>query len=156
MNERKKLAVAIDLDLQRAGEWDDLPSVEDFETWVAAALGSIEDAELTVRIVGREESRELNRTYRGKNSDTNVLSFPAELPEGVELPLLGDIVICAPRVVEEAAAQGKPEHNHWAHLTVHGVLHLLGYDHQDDEQAEEMEALETALLAGLGIPDPYG
>lgn len=147
--------MAIELDLQLAGDWDSVPSAEDFEVWAEAALASVEEAELTVRVVGRGESRELNRRYRGKDSDTNVLSFPAELPEGLDLPLLGDIVICAPRVTEEAAAQGKPEKHHWAHLTIHGVLHLLGHDHQEDDEADAMEALETGLLAGLGIPDPY-
>ena len=147
--------MAIELDLQLTGDWPGLPTAEDLETWVVAALADREDAELTVRIVGRRESRELNRSYRGKDAETNVLSFPAELPEGIDLPLLGDIVICAPLVADEASAQGKPLRNHWAHLAVHGVLHLLGYDHQDDDEAEEMEALETSLLGSLGIPDPY-
>ena len=147
--------MAIELDFQVAGDWPGLPTADDVETWVRAALQGREDAELTVRIVGRPESRELNRSYRGKDTETNVLSFPAEFPEGIDLPLLGDIVICAPLVADEASAQGKPLLNHWAHLTVHGVLHLLGYDHQEDDEAEEMEMLETGLLGSLGIPDPY-
>ena len=147
--------MAIELDLQVAVDADGLPSGDSFERWVAAALDGMENAELTIRVVDREESRMLNHTYRGKDSDTNVLSFIAELPEGIELPLLGDVIICAPRVVEEALAQGKELHAHWAHLTVHGVLHLLGYDHQQDDEAEEMESLETSILATLGIPDPY-
>lgn len=147
--------MAIELDLQIAVETDDLPSGQSFEKWVSAALDQRDDAELTIRIVEREESRMLNRTWRGKDSDTNVLSFPAELPEEIGIPLLGDIVICAPRVVEEALAQDKDVQSHWAHLTVHGVLHLLGFDHQDEQEAREMEALETSILASMGFPDPY-
>jgi probable rRNA maturation factor len=147
--------MAVDLDLQRAGDFADAPSAADFEAWVASALPSTGDAELTIRLVGREESRKLNRTYRDKDRETNVLSFPAELPEGVDVPLLGDIVICAPLVEQEAREQGKALRDHWAHLTLHGLLHLLGYDHVEEREAEEMEALETGLLAGLGIADPY-
>ncbi|HKK22196.1 MAG TPA: rRNA maturation RNase YbeY, partial [Pseudohaliea sp.] len=128
----------------------------DFERWVAAALGGDGGAaELTVRVVDEAEGRELNRRYRGKDYATNVLSFPADLPPGVDLPLLGDLVLCAPVVAREAAGQGKLEAHHWAHLTVHGVLHLLGEDHQGDAEAERMEAAERRILAGLGMPDPY-
>ena len=147
--------MSIDLDLQLAGDWDDLPERREFERWVAAALRDRQQAELTVRIVGREESRDLNSRYRGKDCATNVLSFPAGLPEGIDLPLLGDIVVCAPLVADEAAQQGKSLSDHWAHLVVHGVLHLLGYDHDEEAEALEMEALETVVLAGLGIDDPY-
>jgi probable rRNA maturation factor len=147
--------MSIDLDLQLAGDWDDLPERREFERWVAAALRDRQQAELTVRIVGREESRDLNSRYRGKDCATNVLSFPAGLPEGIDLPLLGDIVVCAPLVADEAAQQGKSLSDHWAHLVVHGVLHLLGYDHVEEAEALEMEALETVVLAGLGIDDPY-
>ena len=147
--------MSIDLDLQLAGEWDRLPVPGDFERWVSAALREKQEAELTVRIVGCDESRDLNSRYRGKDHPTNVLSFPAELPEGIDLPLLGDIVICAPLVAEEAARQGKSLSDHWAHLVIHGVLHLLGYDHVEEGEALEMEALETTVLAGLGIDDPY-
>lgn len=147
--------MAIELDLQRAGDVDNAPSDEQFRAWVGAALRSRGDAELTIRLVGREESRNLNRTYRDKDRETNVLSFPAELPPGIDIPLLGDIVICAPLVEQEALEQAKSSEDHWAHLVLHGVLHLLGYDHVDESDAEEMEALETSLLAGLGIADPY-
>lgn len=147
--------MAIELDLQVVFDTTDLPSEERFGQWVAAALEQRDDAELTIRIVDRSESRKLNHTYRDKDSDTNVLSFPADLPEGIEIPLLGDIVICAPLVAEEASTQKKDVQFHWAHLTVHGVLHLLGFDHQDDEEAEKMEAKETSILASLGFPDPY-
>ena len=119
------------------------------------------DSELTIRLVDEPEARELNRTYRHKDYATNVLSFPAELPEGpggvalLDIPLLGDLVICVAVVEREAAEQGKTLDAHWAHLVIHGCLHLLGYDHAEDVEAEEMEALERHLLAELGHPDPY-
>jgi probable rRNA maturation factor len=125
---------------------------------VAAALGGArrrQPAEVAIRIVGADEGQALNRDYRGKDYATNVLSFPAELPPGVDLPLIGDLAICAPVVAREATEQGKKPRDHWAHLTVHGTLHLLGYDHIEDAEAEAMEALETRILAGLGIGDPY-
>lgn len=147
--------MTVELDLQLAEEHESTPPRESFETWAGIALADRQDTELTVRVVGREESRALNEAYRGKDAPTNVLSFPAELPEGIDLPLIGDIVICAPLVAEEAGRQGKAPLDHWAHLTIHGVLHLLGYDHQDDAGAEEMESLEIRLLASLGIADPY-
>lgn len=147
--------MTVELDLQLAVESEHTPTCEAFSAWVGAALAGREEVELTVRVVGREESHELNRAYRGKDSATNVLSFPAELPEGIDVPLLGDIVICAPLVIDEAKQQGKAPLDHWAHLTIHGVLHLLGYDHQGDAEAEAMESLETSLLQSLGIADPY-
>nr|WP_260295329.1 rRNA maturation RNase YbeY [Sedimenticola hydrogenitrophicus] len=131
-----------------------------FQAWAEAALhGRLERAELVVRIVDREESRQLNREYRGKDSTTNVLSFPFEAPAVVaDDPLgdlLGDLVICAPLVAQEAAEQGKPLEAHWAHLLVHGVLHLLGFDHINDPEAETMEGLEVEILESLGYSDPY-
>ena len=137
-----------------------VPSSASFRKWVTAALADRDaPAEMAIRIVGADEGRKLNRTYRGKDYATNVLSFPAELPEGlpedVELPLLGDLVICAPVVARGAAEQGKRPADHWAHLTVHGTLHLLGWDHEADDEAEAMEAREREILAGLGIADPY-
>jgi len=142
--------------LQTATQTKALPSDADFERWIGAALaGRRESAELTVRIVDEDEGARLNHRYRHKDYPTNVLSFPAQLPAGVESALLGDLVICAPLVMREAAEQGKPAQAHWAHLTIHGTLHLLGYDHESASQAEEMESLETTLLAGLGYPDPY-
>jgi probable rRNA maturation factor len=112
-------------------------------------------ADLAIRIVGEREGCALNRHYRGKDKATNVLSFPAELPEGVTLPLLGDIVLCAPVVAREAHAQGKTLSAHYAHLTVHGVLHLLGWDHENAREADAMEALERQVLDLLGYADPY-
>ena len=135
-----------------------VPAGASFRRWVAAALlgaGRRRATELSIRIVGAREGRTLNRTYRGKDDATNVLSFPAELPPGIELPLIGDLVLCAPVVAREAAEQGKAPRDHYAHLTVHGVLHLLGHDHLEAEQAARMEALEIRILAGLGIADPY-
>ncbi|WP_049621755.1 rRNA maturation RNase YbeY [Frateuria defendens] len=147
-------AVHLSYGLPRAG----LPAAASFRRWAEAALRGAKrrrPAELSIRLVDAEEGRELNRAYRGKDYATNVLSFPAELPPGVKLPLIGDLAICAPVVAREAAEQGKPARHHWAHLTVHGVLHLLGYDHIVEAEAEAMEALETRILAGLGIADPY-
>ncbi|WP_439107964.1 rRNA maturation RNase YbeY [Congregibacter sp.] len=111
--------------------------------------------EAGLRIVDVPEMQQLNAQYRGKDRPTNVLSFPAELPEDVTLDLLGDIVICAPVVQEEAASQGKPLAAHWDHMLIHGVLHLLGFDHESDAEATHMESLETQALATLGWPCPY-
>jgi probable rRNA maturation factor len=135
-----------------------VPAAASFRRWVEAALHGArrrKATELAIRIVDTDEGRTLNREYRGKDYATNVLSFPAELPPGLNLPLIGDLAICAPVVAREAAEQGKRPLDHWAHMTVHGVLHLLGYDHIEDAEAEAMEALETRILAGLGIADPY-
>ena len=147
-----RLDVSIEYAVPRAG----LPAAVSFRKWVGAALaGRIREADLAIRIVGTKEGRALNRHYRGKDYATNVLSFPAELPEGVKLPLLGDIVLCAPVVAREAREQKKALAAHWAHLTVHGALHLLGWNHEDTREAECMEQLEREILAELGIGDPY-
>ena len=135
-----------------------VPAAASFRRWVEAALKGArrrKAAEVAIRIVDTDEGLALNRQYRGRDYATNVLSFPAELPPGVDLPLLGDLVICAPVVNREAAEQGKKPVDHLAHMTVHGTLHLLGYDHIEDAEAEAMESLETRILAGLGISDPY-
>lgn len=147
-----ELDLGVSYGLPRKG----LPSPQSFRRWVGAALlGRIKRADLAIRIVDAREGRSLNRHYRGKDYATNVLSFPAELPEGVNLPVLGDIVLCAPVVAKEAAEQGKTLAAHYAHLTVHGVLHLLGMDHDDPREADVMEQLEREVLAGLDIDDPY-
>ena len=147
-----RLDVSISYAVPRTG----VPAATSFRKWVAAALdGRIREADLAIRIVDAKEGRALNRHYRGKDYATNVLSFPAELPEGVKLPLLGDLVICAPVVAREAKEQGKTVAAHYAHLTVHGTLHLLGWDHEDEREAEAMEQLEREILAELGIEDPY-
>ncbi len=151
-----RLDVGVSYALPRAG----LPAAASFRKWVAAALaGRIREADLAIRLVDADEGQALNRHYRGKDYATTVLCFPAEVPEGlpknVKFPLLGDLVICAPVVAREAAEQGKALKDHYAHLTVHGVLHLLGWDHEDDKEAEAMEQLEREILAELGLPDPY-
>ncbi|MCZ8166771.1 rRNA maturation RNase YbeY [Silanimonas sp.] len=134
-----------------------LPAAASVRRWVEAALaGQRRAIELAVRYVDSDEGRALNRDYRGKDYATNVLSFPVELPPGVRSPLLGDLVICAPVVALEALGQDKPLAHHHAHLVVHGVLHLLGMDHEHSEaDAEAMEARERTILGRLGIPDPY-
>ena len=144
------------VDRQCQIEDENLPSEEQLTEWVTAALkGRLDTAELSIRIVSPEESRALNHQYRGKDSATNVLSFPFEMPEGIELDLLGDLVVCATVVAREAEEQNKPLFNHWCHMVIHGVLHLLGFDHINNEEAEEMEQLEREILANLNIPDPY-
>lgn len=146
----------IELDLQLATDAN-APGETDFRRWCELALRQRSaDSELTIRLVDEPEGRELNRTWRQKDYATNVLSFPADVPdELLDIPLLGDLVICVPVVEREAAEQGKALEAHWAHLVIHGCLHLLGYDHIDDEEADEMEALERTFLAELGHPDPY-
>ncbi|MCZ4373516.1 rRNA maturation RNase YbeY [Vibrio diazotrophicus] len=149
--------MSIELDLQLAVEDENgLPSEANFATWLEAAITPFqEQAEVTIRIVDSEESHQLNMGYRGKDKPTNVLSFPFEAPPGMELDLLGDLVICRQVVEQEASEQNKPLLAHWAHMVVHGSLHLLGYDHIEDDEAEEMESLETELMQKLGFEDPY-
>lgn len=153
----------LQLDLQVVVDVE-LPTREQFETWLEAALsgewaGKREQAELTIRIVDEDEMINLNRDYRHKDKVTNVLSFPFEMPEGVEDSeaggLLGDIVICADVVKKEAQEQGKPIEAHWAHMVTHGSLHLLGYDHIEATEADEMEALEAQILGAQGYANPY-
>ena len=149
-----RLEVGVSYAVPRRG----VPAPASFRRWAEAALHDAhhrKPAELSIRIVGAREGRALNRQYRGKDYATNVLSFPVELPRGVASPLLGDLVICAAVVAREAREQAKPPRDHYAHLTVHGVLHLLGFDHQNERGAVRMETLETRILAGLGIADPY-
>ncbi len=145
------------LDFQQALEAADLPAPEQFLHWVEAALeAENQGVELVIRLVDEAESAELNEAYRGKTGPTNVLSFPFDMPPEVEeTRLLGDLVICVPVVRREATEQGKTEPAHWAHLVVHGTLHLQGYDHQTEAGAAEMEGLERQILARLGYPDPY-
>ena len=145
------------IDLQIACEQETgLPTAEQIEQWATATVQPQSDeVEMTVRIVDEAESHELNLNYRGKDRPTNVLSFPFECPDEVELPLLGDLVICRQVVEREAQEQDKPVMAHWAHMVVHGSLHLLGYDHIEDDEAEEMESLETQIMTELGFADPY-
>lgn len=145
------------LDLQIASESSErLPTEQDFQHWLEVVLSPFkQQSEVTIRVVDAAESRELNFTYRGKDQSTNVLSFPFEAPLGMQLPLLGDLVICQQVVEKEAKAQNKALHAHWAHMVVHGSLHLLGYDHIIKAEAEEMEALEIEIMHRLGHADPY-
>lgn len=153
----------LDIDLQWAIEEQPVPTLEQCQSWVLAAIQEprcFEPVELTIRIVDEAESQELNRDYRGKDKPTNVLSFEFEQPPGLvelgeELPYLGDLIICAKVVAEEAAEQNKSLEAHWAHMIVHGTLHLQGYDHIEDDEAEEMEALEMDIMDALGYDNPY-
>lgn len=161
--------MSIEIDLQLACQADDLPLAQQLQQWVEQALDqhhtttgtdSSLATELCIRIVDDSESQQLNNDYRGKDKPTNVLSFPFEAPPGIDLHLLddlplGDLVICAPVVAREADEQHKPLQHHWAHMVVHGTLHLLGYDHITEQQALQMEPLETQILAQLEIADPY-
>lgn len=148
--------MVVELDLQCATNGV-IPDAVELRHWCELALRQRKgDSELTIRLVDEAEGRELNLTWRQKDYATNVLSFPADVPdEFLDIPLLGDLVICVPVVEREAAEQGKSPSAHWAHLVIHGCLHLLGYDHIDDDEAQEMEDLERQLLAELGHPDPY-
>ena len=149
--------VQLTVDVQYAVSADGIPGIASIRQWVMQALPAGQAAaELTIRIVDEAEITSLNMRYRGKDGATNVLSFPYEPMEGVDTELLGDVVICAPVVASEAIAQGKPLEAHWAHLVIHGVLHLLGYDHKQQHDALRMESAETELLADLGYQNPYG
>ncbi|MBY7661522.1 rRNA maturation RNase YbeY [Vibrio atlanticus] len=149
--------MSIELDLQLAVENEQgLPTEQDIQLWLNKTIPQFqENAELTVRIVETQESHQLNHEYRGKDKPTNVLSFPFEAPPGIELDLLGDLIICRQVVEKEAEEQNKPLLAHWAHMVVHGSLHLLGYDHIEDDEAEEMESLETEIMQTMGFEDPY-
>lgn len=144
------------LDIQLASDFAEIPSAEMMQIWVDAVLkDSEQDSEIVVRLVDEPESAALNTQYRHKSGPTNVLSFPFEAPEGFEMDLLGDLVICAPLLAQEASQQKKALFDHWAHILIHGVLHLVGYDHLQDDEAEEMEALEIKILSTLNIDNPY-
>ena len=149
--------MSFQIDIEINSQSQALPAQELIERWIAAALESqqLQEAEVSVYIVDEAEGQELNAQYRSKDYPTNVLSFPADLPEELDIPLLGDLVVCAPVVEREAREQRKVLEAHWAHMLVHGSLHLLGYDHIDDAEADEMEALETHIITGLGFPAPY-
>lgn len=144
------------IDIQRVCESPNQPSDKQLELWVNTVLANLdEEFEITIRIVDETESAQLNETYRHKKGATNILSFPFEVPEGIELNLLGDLVICAPVLEREATEQNKQLYNHWAHIVIHGTLHLLGYDHIENAEAEKMETKEINFLQTLSIPNPY-
>lgn len=146
----------LNVDLQLALAHEDVPLQSQFEQWAAAALlKPYRQLELTIRLVDYAESQALNRDFRGKDAPTNVLSFSAEDDDRLDYDYLGDLVICAPLVLDEASQQNKTADAHWAHLVVHGVLHLQGHDHESEEQAEKMEAIEIEILQSLGHTNPY-
>ena len=159
--------MSVILDLQIACEAEDIPDEEQLQTWLNTVLEderlaeslveyrALQEQEITVRIVDRDESQQLNHQYRGMNKPTNVLSFPFEAPPGIIMNLLGDLVICADIVAQEAKEQNKPLMHHWAHMLVHGTLHLHGFDHIEDDNAEQMESMEIVILRKLAIDDPY-
>jgi len=146
-----------ELDIQRIIDSELIPSDTEFQQWVEAALQDYSaDAEVVIRIVDTQEISALNEQYRHKQGATNILSFPFEVPEGVEgLNLLGDLVVCASVLEQEALKQGKELKNHWAHIIIHGILHLLGYDHIEEIEANEMESKEILILKQLKINNPY-
>jgi len=147
--------MAIILDLQNESAASSVPAAEQVRQWLKAALqADYARLEQTIRIVDESESRALNQQFRGRDSATNVLAFPAD-SDLLDYDCLGDLVICAPLVAAEAKAQGKTEDAHWAHLVIHGMLHLQGYDHQTATQAARMEALEVEILDTLGYTNPY-
>lgn len=157
MNHEMDLFVDLQIAEAIAGH-NKLPGESDFQQWAEAALAGrcrFDEPELTIRLVDNHESQQLNHEYRGKDKPTNVLSFPFEAPPEVPLPLLGDLIIAVAVVEQEAIEQHKTSRAHWAHMVVHGCLHLLGYDHIKDDEAEVMENLERDILASLGFNDPY-
>jgi probable rRNA maturation factor len=145
----------IELEIQRMVDDPGVPSDEQFRHWVNSALATEGDVMVNLRVVDEAESWALNRQWRGKDSSTNVLGFPADAPPVDGCRVLGDVVLCAPVIAREAIEQDKTLSNHWAHMVIHGLLHLTGFDHIDGKQAEIMEAREREILADLDIPDPY-
>ena len=154
--EALNMPAEVEMELQLACEAGGLPSQQQFTSWAAAAIEAERlPVELVIRVVDEAESQALNHRFRDKNGPTNVLSFPFEAVPGLQLNHLGDLVICAPVVQREAAEQGKPVEAHWAHMVIHGVLHLQGYDHQLESDAVNMETLEIRILQQLGYANPY-
>jgi probable rRNA maturation factor len=146
----------LSIDIQKACASEDSPDEDSIKRWVSAAIRDERDeCELSIRIVDEQESADFNQRYRGKSGATNVLSFPFDAVTPEPLPILGDLVICAPVLVREASEQQKTTTAHWAHIVIHGVLHLLGYDHIEDKDAEQMESLETEIMLILDFPPPY-
>ena len=149
----------VDLQIATPSE-DNIPALDLLTNWVASAIQASglpqqDETELTIRVVEKEESNAINLQFRHKDKPTNVLSFPFQNPPGITLPLLGDLIVCQEIIETEATEQQKELQAHWAHMVIHGTLHLLGYDHIEDEEALKMEALETSVLVELGFPPPY-
>jgi probable rRNA maturation factor len=150
------MTLRVSLSIQRVVRSKSIPSDTLLRRYARAGLAQLDDKiALTIRLVSEAESQQLNARYRGKDQPTNVLSFPSEAAPDFATPYLGDLVICAKVVQKEAKEQGKKLNHHWAHMVVHGCLHLLGYDHIKNRDADEMETLERSILAELNIPDPY-
>lgn len=146
----------ITVDIQHHIEEAQCPTDEDITKWARLALASRkQDTEISILLVDDEEMSQLNEAYRHKKGPTNVLSFPFEKPDNIELSLLGDLVICVPQMLREAKAQHKSIHEHFAHLTIHGCLHLLGFDHETTKDAEQMESREIEILKQVNMPNPY-
>ena len=146
-----EMSVSENLDAEEG----DIPDADLVQQWAEKACLCDDRVVTSVQIVSKDEMRELNNTWRGKNRPTNVLSFPMQSPDEVDPKILGDLVLCADVINTEARQQHKPDQAHWAHMVVHGMLHLQGYDHIDEHQAEEMEALEIRILDQLGFDNPY-
>lgn len=144
------------LDIQRIYQAESLPTDAQFKGWVNAALSEQnQGCDCVIRIVDENESAALNQQYRQKSGPTNILSFPFDPPKSIDLNLLGDLVICATVVEKEAQQQNKAINDHWAHITIHGILHLQGYDHIEEREAEHMEAQEITILHTLNLNNPY-
>ncbi|MBN1378980.1 MAG: rRNA maturation RNase YbeY [Gammaproteobacteria bacterium] len=149
------MTVSLDVQIDCSSDWEEMPTAEEFVLWVKAAYQSNRAAQVSIKIVDEQESQALNFQYRHKNQPTNVLSFPMHVGLDEQVELLGDLAICAPVVKREAEEQGKSVTAHWAHMLVHGMLHLQGYDHAEAQQTEVMERLEIEILQKLGFANPY-
>lgn len=147
--------MSLQLDFQCVSSAPEVPAEADFQRWLDQCFSADPEMSVVVRVVDESESQQLNADYRGKDQPTNVLSFPFDVPEGIPVDHLGDLVICATVVQREALEQSKRAEDHWAHMLIHGVLHLKGYDHIEDREAEEMETIEVSLLQKLSISNPY-
>jgi probable rRNA maturation factor len=146
----------VNVDVENVSSYEDIPDQTCFHQWVSASLSNYKNsAEVAIRIINEDESAKLNYQFRKKNYATNILSFPADLPKSLNLSLLGDLAVCVQVVIREAIEQNKEINAHWAHIIVHGSLHLIGYDHEDDLAAKNMEALEIKILGDLNFPSPY-
>lgn len=151
------MSLTVELAISRTADAKkmNIPDQESFQLWAESSCLGDDDAIASLQIVGRDEIQHLNKTYRDKDTPTNVLSFSIQSPDEVDIKILGDLVLCVDVIDEEAKAQGKSLHAHWAHMVVHGMLHLQGYDHVEDSDAEVMEAMEVDILRKLGFEDPY-